>query len=368
MCTENAVGAVEAVDPLAHLSRQRIDFQTMPDGSERAILTLTLANGRVMRFAADADGDDIPACDPEAFAPSRLEVGARKARTSADKLSAAESRRRVTFSWESWELYPRNKRRPKGWKKNASWKTMHRWWESIGKKQRTLFRIRYAAIKDFAPKKLSDKQRHQFWESIGKKGRSALRRKYRSGIGFDDLADLAKGVAKVAKGIATSKVFRYAAKGLALVAPVLGPLAPAALGVSAAMGVASTAAAAYASEAAGAIKTAKKLAGQAKREAKKLAPRTHRKLLKVSTTKAKRALNLAVKPKKKRTRTAKPLRKWPALKLHRSPAQLPAAVPSSSVLLAAARAGRVRSNRAGKVSPTELLRASHKGRVYFLSA
>jgi hypothetical protein len=54
-------------------------------------------------------------------------------------------------------------------------------------------------------------------------------------IGGFSLGKLWKGVKKVAKGVATSKVFKMAGTALAMAAPALGPLAPMALGASAAM-------------------------------------------------------------------------------------------------------------------------------------
>jgi hypothetical protein len=54
-------------------------------------------------------------------------------------------------------------------------------------------------------------------------------------IGGFSLGKLWKGVKKVAKGVATSKVFKLAGTALAAAAPAFGPLAPAMLGASAAM-------------------------------------------------------------------------------------------------------------------------------------
>ena len=54
-------------------------------------------------------------------------------------------------------------------------------------------------------------------------------------VGGFSLGGLWKGIKKVAKSVATSKVFKMAGSALAMAAPALGPLAPMALGASAAM-------------------------------------------------------------------------------------------------------------------------------------
>ncbi len=54
-------------------------------------------------------------------------------------------------------------------------------------------------------------------------------------VGGFSLGKLWKGIKKTAKAVATSGVFKTAASALAMAAPALGPLAPMALGASAAM-------------------------------------------------------------------------------------------------------------------------------------
>jgi hypothetical protein len=58
-------------------------------------------------------------------------------------------------------------------------------------------------------------------------------------IGGFSLGKMWKGIKKVAKKVATSKVFALATKALALIAPALGPLAPIALAAGASMKAAS---------------------------------------------------------------------------------------------------------------------------------
>jgi hypothetical protein len=63
----------------------------------------------------------------------------------------------------------------------------------------------------------------------------AVMREQHPEIGFS-LKGIIKGVGKIAKKVASSKVFALAAKALKSVAPFLGPLAPALAGASLAMG------------------------------------------------------------------------------------------------------------------------------------
>lgn len=91
---------------------------------------------------------------------------------------------------------------------------------------------------------------------------------------FDDigkaLGGAVKSVAGAAKKVASSKVFRTAAKGLALVAPAAGPMAPALMTVSGGMQVASKLASASVAAEAGAKEAARALGLSANRTASKL--------------------------------------------------------------------------------------------------
>ena len=107
------------------------------------------------------------------------------------------------------------------------------------------------------------------------------------------VASVAKGVAKVGKAIVTSKVFQTAAKGLALVAPVLGPLAPAALGAAGAIGVAGKLLGSKNAAKVGAKRTATALAQSAVADAKKISPNAAPSLLRIATDKANSAAKLS---------------------------------------------------------------------------
>lgn len=138
---------------------------------------------------------------------------------------------------------------------------------------------------------------------------------------FGDIAKFAgkavKAVGKAAKSVATSKVFKTAAKGLAVISPALGPFAPAAMAVSAGMGTASTLLSARTAASKGNKQAAAQLTAKAAADAKRIAPKNAAKLLKIASDKSKAALALSsrAKPKKKRapsaalarmTRTASP--------------------------------------------------------------
>lgn len=198
-----------------------------------------------------------------------------------------------------------------------------------------------------------------------------------AGIGmlFDDdlevgsiFGDIAKGIGKAAKGVAHvvkevvgSKVLQVAAKGLAVVAPALGPLAPAALATAATLGVAGKLAKAGIASKHGAKSVAKVLTEGAVKDAHKLTKTASgaAALLKAANKKRLGLEQIAAKNKSKSklAKKAKPAKS----KGVAAPAQ-------HATLIAAARAGRVRSNQGGQVSSAELMRAHKSGRVYWVSA
>jgi hypothetical protein len=138
-----------------------------------------------------------------------------------------------------------------------------------------------------------------------------------------------------------------AAKGLALAAPALGPLAPAALAVSGGIGVAGKLLASKHAASIGAPLAAQALQNSAIADATKIAPSASsaRGLLTIATAKANSALNLA-----------------------HSAMSSPAPSASSNDILAMARAGRVRSSQGGPVTPTQLQAAARASRVFFIHA
>jgi hypothetical protein len=82
------------------------------------------------------------------------------------------------------------------------------------------------------------------------------------------LGDIWKGVKKITKKVATSKVFKAAATALAAAAPALGPLAPAAMGAATAMKMTTALVAARSHAAAGNTDAASQLVDYANKAAK----------------------------------------------------------------------------------------------------
>lgn len=180
-----------------------------------------------------------------------------------------------------------------------------------------------------------------------------------------------KAVAKLAKKVVNSKVFKVAATGLAVAAPLLGPIAPAALGAAAAMGVASKLAKAGVAAAKGAKKVSQALTASAARDAKKLTrtPRGAAQLLAVANRRRLGAEALAEgKPKRKPLRFTRKRAKPRKAAAPTAPAL--AAAPAKmgeGELLKRARLGRVRSNKRGAVTDRQLLQAHRAGRIYWVS-
>jgi type IV secretory pathway TrbL component len=176
-----------------------------------------------------------------------------------------------------------------------------------------------------------------------------------------------KSVGKLAKKVASSKVFALAASGLALAAPLLGPIAPAALGAAAGLGVAAKLAKAGVAAAHGAKAVADELTAAAASDAKRL-----------TTTPAGAAALLAAANKKRlgaekianSARENVAPKSAPARPSNAAPARCASATQfppmSEGDLLARARAGRVRSNDGAAVSTSQLLAAHQQGRIFWV--
>lgn len=180
-----------------------------------------------------------------------------------------------------------------------------------------------------------------------------------------------KSVGNIAKKVASSKAFSLMAKGLALAAPALGPFAGPALAVAAGMGVASKLAKGAIAVEAGAKRAARLFTKSAKKEAKRRSPKGWRKVLKYANRKRKAAAKIA--SKKRRRRKRRPARKKPSRRRkptarRRRPTtkrrrKRKTKRPS---ILAAAKAGKLRSNKKGAVSRKTLRRAARKGRIFWI--
>lgn len=296
-----------ALDPI---SRQRIDLAELPDGSVEATLTATLPDGSEHRFVAVVDEDEVTELAQaliDADGPPVVaghEVGRKFTRADYLKLTPAQ-RAEVDAQFNK----------------------------------------------------------------LGWAGKMVLRKLQGKSGGF------LSGIGKAFKSIASSKVFKIAAKGLAIIAPALGPLAPAALGAAGAMGVASHLASAGNAASAGLKVAAKALTGAAVNDAKRLTktPQAAASLLKIANAKRKGAEAIAEgKPTPRSSPPARPTPR-PAPAPARAAAPKPAARPalppprSGADVIAAARAGRLRSNKGGAVSRSALLAAHNAGRVFWLS-
>lgn len=174
---------------------------------------------------------------------------------------------------------------------------------------------------------------------------------------FGSIAKAFKSVANIAKKVVTSKVFKKAGKALAAIAPALGPYAPAAMGISAGMQTASKLGAAANAASAGARQVSKKMVRSARRKASRKVRgkrKPLRRLMSWANKTAKAGAKLAGRKKSRRRRRRKPTGRRRKTKRPN--------------ILAAARAGKLRSNRKGDVSAGALRRAAKTGRVYWLAA
>ncbi len=167
---------------------------------------------------------------------------------------------------------------------------------------------------------------------------------------FSFIGKAVKAVGDVAKKVVTSKVFKSIGKVVAAAAPVLGPLAPAALAIGGGMMAASKLTSAAIAAKGGAKGTARALAKSAGRKLPaKLSASSKRGLLRLANRKRKSAERVARRVKLKR----------PPSKRRRI-----RRVPS---VFAAAKAGRLRSHKSGNVKPRDLRKAMKAGRVFWLA-
>lgn len=157
-----------------------------------------------------------------------------------------------------------------------------------------------------------------------------------------------KAIGKVAKKVVTSKVMQTAAKGLAMIAPALGPMAAPALAISGGIGVAGKLLASKTAQSVNAPLASQQLAESAMSDARKLTKTSGglSGLLKIASSKVASASNLVNKVMQ----------------------QKPAAPSGGGDVLSLARAGRVRSSSGGAVSAAQLQQAAGLGRLFFIAA
>ena len=177
-----------------------------------------------------------------------------------------------------------------------------------------------------------------------------------------------KKVGKLAAKVASSKVFKLAAAGLAAAAPVLGPLAPVALAAAGGMAVASKLTRASIAAAKGAKSIASALTQSAAADAVKLAGSADgaRALLETANARRLGAEKVAELTPERSAPSSAPAGARPRQRAAAS-SPAPSSTRGGQELLARARAGRVRSSSGAPVSVTELLEAHHAGRIYWVS-
>ena len=178
-----------------------------------------------------------------------------------------------------------------------------------------------------------------------------------------------KKVGKLASKIASSKVFKLAAAGIAAAAPILGPLAPAALAAAGGMAIASKLASAGVAAAKGAKSIAEAITKSAAADAVRLTGSADgaRALLDMANKRRLGAERVAERTPERPAASSAAARSAPA----RTTAAARTAPPPSSApaadLLAQARAGRVRSSSGAPVTVAQLLEAHRSGRIYWVS-
>lgn len=183
---------------------------------------------------------------------------------------------------------------------------------------------------------------------------------------FSSIGKAFKSVVNGVKKFAASKIFKTAASGLQTIAPALGPYAPAAMAVGGGMQVASKVARGAIAAEAGAKQAAKALGIGAHNSASyktRGKPALTRAVTSWANRKRKNVFSMLKSLGKKRrfqpTRSRKALPKsWAKRKTSRKPQRI--------TVLAAAKKGRLRSNKPGDVSAKQLQQLAKKGRVFWI--
>ncbi len=318
------------------LTQQRIDFARLPDGSVEATLTVTLPEGKVFRFkGAAAD-----------------EIGA--------ELTPLEK-----HDWSLWQKYQAAARNVRGNRIGAGGSLAPRVTyadavkiEALRKKLRSELLSKWRLRPDPRVPMRNDKNGYAYWGPSYLKNREEL---YTPG------AVPLKEIGKALKKVATIKTLAIAAGSLLTAVPILGPVVgPAALAAATAIGVTEKLFKAGDAAAKGAKDIAKVLTSDAVKDAARLTktPAAAKDLLHIANTKRKNleklidgaasAAQKAAKAAAAKPPTARPAAPKPAPKKH-------------SDVLAAARAGRLRSNQGGNISQAALVAAANNGRVFWVS-
>jgi hypothetical protein len=355
---------------LEAFTRQRIDYQRLPNGGLRAVLTVTLPDGVVRSYAADLVSGEMGATvaggfevgsgwwfegkerGPLAYAGGK--IAATRFRATGYDAQAFQKMMRAVMRGE---LKLKPGRDTDRWKSsNAQIQADARLagleWSRLEKKTRDFIRKKYG------PPSTLDKIGKGIVSVVKVVAPLALNFVI-PGSGFiASAAMIAKGLLPTAKKVLNSDLMQHAAAELAkeaggAISPVLKTSALTAASV---LGVGGQLAKAQQYADAGKTDLARILAKQAALNAQRVtsSPESAAKLLRLANEKrlAAEALAHGTSPAAAKRQRMKPK----------------AAPKQGPDVLEAARAGGVRSNKGGAVSESELVRAARAGRVFWVHA
>jgi len=327
---------------------QRLDFVDMPDGSVTAALTVALPNGRSRVFRTRVDDIDL----------EELAAVFRSAERPIIGVSAPGA---AEWFWTGVVAASLGK--------NPAWgKDGEAWWQSLGSDKREALRAQLLAMQAGSPARGKDPKRDlAWWESLGKDKRQSLRRRYTGDTSLlGTITSAAKSVVSSPVAMAINPLGALATKH-AIDNPeqtlsLIPGGAAAGAGAKAALKLAATTklmqgaakqlestskplaatldttgrlAAAKLAGAAGAKNAQLSILQNARQATSKLPAAVAKSVMDAATSKANKAKALAEQP-------------------------------SATDVLAHARAGKVRSNKGGKVNAAELRKAAKAGRVFFV--
>ena len=224
----------------ANVSRQRLDFRQTP-GLMHAVLTVALPNGQTMRFVGTVSMDAMR----DAYVRANPSVGKDLADSFKENFMGTHTGAAL---------------------KTKFLETAHKLWSQNA----VLPNTRAMGARGNKPVRDSFSSFNAFWSWY-------IHLPIKETTHMGSLKHAWKSIKKMAKTVATSKVFQAAAIGLAIVAPMLGgPLAAAAVAAGGAMTVARKLYAAKQHLAKGNVSAARALIASAKKPAAKMKGRRWR--------------------------------------------------------------------------------------------
>jgi hypothetical protein len=309
-------------------TRQRVDYAKMGNGRVRATLTVTAPNGKVFRYSADSDAED-------------------HALAGGYAIAGVQRRRRRTEIGAGWTIGPMRVTTDDVFSLRHYLRSgSHFLRDSSKEKQAAIESALYASQEVLDA---DDLAAAKAWTKITRSNRNWIHNKYGPPSGVEKLG---KAALADVKKVVTSKVFRIAASALATAIPVVGPIVgPALYAASSALGVAGKLISAGVHAARGSKSVAQQLTSDAMADAKLLtsSPEAAQALVSIANGKRKAVETLAA--------PTKPATRPPVV----------TAPKKSDDVLAAARAGRLRSNRGGSITPAQLQAAADGGRIFWVA-